>query len=408
MNIDFPSSRQKFRESFGYDFPYDSDEEPEAIDRKYKNDDMRFSSIKSSGTGSDSGIYVLQEELRAPRSAEDLLAAIDESDGRGRRMSDPSHDSEESYYGTSLGQSSHFDAKSTADSTFFLGALDQSSANASHYRESIKVPLRDSKSGDGYEYAPRHSNHTTNTSAASTFFFAAIDDEFASRMSRERIVIPTKSSPQGLDIGREMMQDDKSVRSALTCDKSYVLDGLFDQRGDNEDEESKHKGKSQDRRGSITRTNQSDEESDRHETRSRSGLSLAGSTASSHHGSFMGWGDYDTNSDDEEEKRQDIHQHGRDSCGNVVCDFPEDRAAFRSRSNSAASLANSTTTAKSSDTTGTASRGSCRSSMSKNRRPSRGVRPTLETIISNKSFNKSLRGSLRASLSEFSLYHFFE
>jgi hypothetical protein len=87
-NADFPSDRERFRQEYGYDFPYDSDEDPASIDEHYGNRGASLTSsrtpsiqgqnpiagsFKSSGTGSIM-LGITQEPLRIPLSSLNLAA----------------------------------------------------------------------------------------------------------------------------------------------------------------------------------------------------------------------------------------------------------------------------------------------------------------------------------------------
>ncbi|KAL3793759.1 hypothetical protein HJC23_013321 [Cyclotella cryptica] len=435
MTIDFPSSREKFRQSFGYDFPYDSDEELKAIDRRYANDERKLSiSGKSfSSSGPESKLFILQEDLLVPLSSDDRAGIS----SRERRISDSSYKSaqgvgavfaehqgdvmpnfltiEAGRTRTSLTINSY--ATSNSDSITFLDPLDQSSAgahSASVRREGIKIPLRDStRSGEGARkrLSCRTSSICEKSTAESTFFLGCIDndDEFTSRVSHERLIIPTKLPMQDNDIELKI-QDDKSVRSALTCDRSYTLEEVVSTSGS-------VKESTAPLRMEEFSENETPDKSHQY---APSVVSCKKSTGSSHDGSFMAWPESndDTDFSDDEDKQRKIDKlnlssRGECSGGTFVCDFPQDRTAFYSRSNSSCSLresfrstgssiGKSITTHEShissdpSWSSGLTRRRTRRSAaMSNKRRSSRG---SLETINSNKSFNKSFRRRTRASL----------
>ncbi|KAL7486312.1 hypothetical protein ACHAW6_011912 [Cyclotella cf. meneghiniana] len=433
MTGDFPSSREKFRESFGYDFPYDSDEELKDIGPRHIHDarKLRISGKSFTSSGTESRLCIIQEQLRVPLSSDDLASIA----APERRISDSSYKSAQDAdvdvilcanlealvpnspvamksdrTPTSLTINSY--ETSNVDSTALLDALDQSPVgvcSASVRREGIKIPLRDStQCGDGVRkrFSCRTSSICEKSSAESTFFLGCIDDddEFASRVSRERLIIPTKISMKDNDVELKT-QDDKSVRSALTCDRSYTLEDVVSTSGSVKE---------------LTMPLHMDE-SDENETRDKSPylspvVSGNKSTGSSYRGSFMAWPDSndETNSSDDEDKQQKVDKVI--NSGTFVCEFPQDRRAFFSRSNSTSSLrescrstgssmGKSITTNEShissdpslnSGTSPASLRRSRRKAALSNRR--RSSRASLETINSNKSFNKSFRRRTRASL----------
>lgn len=370
-NPPYPTDRATFREQFGYDFPYSSDESFDPIGDAEKhnneyyenntNDAVRqsHSSYRSSGTrGSGSLLNIIELSARIPTSPREsgvetppppLSSRVaDPSHSLGVKMTDDnneaaaaaavsihrySDDRMHSFIkGTDAsyksGISSHNIDKSCDEPTVVLGAFDQQSSSGSS-----KLHRGQSSSAGG-----------------STFFFGNLSTSDAGThiKSHERIDIippgflnpvdrnlPTLIPTKGIDL-QMMTGDDNSVRSALTGDHYVVEESMKRKRTD--EKESQHGKTDSSNASSFCR-----DESERSDVLHKSAASISGQSArksicSSHHGSFMGWPDSDGEGEStvEEEESEEIQQSeatGMQSgnSGAVVCDFPADRSAFIGR-----------------------------------------------------------------------------
>jgi hypothetical protein len=450
-NADFPSDRESFRQEYGYDFPYNSDEDPASIDLQYGNSGrtmggsftgsfassgagsrqpsihgekpMVSGSFQSSGTGSIM-LGITQEPLRVPLSDENLAAH--RMSIAQRRMSELTN----SYQ--SAGPLSECDNGEDDDiMDTFLKTMDASNRTGS---EDSQVLTMRRESIRSKPWASSDKSVAEKSMAESTFFFGNIStsDEGTTRFSRERINIPSVSKndflsgqiealhiptfpieDSDMNIDLKMMSDDKSVRSALTCDRSYAMEEALRKLQENAPDE-------KDETASVISSSQVDESEKNDDAPLISCASSPGSarksTCSSHYGSFMAWPDSDDEgeSSEEEEKSEgkgnETAVKGTSDDGAIVCDFVPDRAAFLSsrnasfcssrgsfRSNASSRNSHATSTSKKSER-------SSSSNSSKERRRSRrqkrraSMRGSLETIKSEQSC--SFRSSTRRSLTE--------
>ena len=413
MNQDFPKDRESFRQEYGYDFPYSSDEELPTIDNHHGNPRQKASgifntSLKSSGTGSD--LIIAEHPVRLPGSKDNLVKEASSS-GRynqqeGRRFSELTSSYQSDCPGGSI--------DSEGGRGDFMDELFETYDKASDVSPVVdQIPIGENvRRGSKKNFFSGEKSVADKSMAESTFFFGNLStsDEGTDRKSRERINIPlqlvppqnndgegVQTFPQNSDIDLKMMVDDKSVRSALTCDRSYAIEETFRKLYDD-----------------IESTSRPDEKTDSSVSAALDGSdkndSMRKSTCSSHHGSFMAWPDSDgeIESSEEEIENKEVNREDEElneslrklpkSGGDIVCEFPTDRSAFRGRGSfqsTSSHQSNSKTSCESRKSSG--SSGSSRKGSRKSRRAS--LRASLETIDSNKSKN-SFRNSLRKSISD--------
>ena len=410
-------------------------------------------SIRSISTGSDL-LDVTEHPIRLPSSTDNLVkeeavavaassAPEASSDQYAQQCARRFSELTNSYQSGNPDGSLLSDGERVDLMNEFLKTID-SSSKSNDYVSPVVVDQIPTAGGESLRRESLRSKNTNNNNnnnffsgeksvadksmAESTFFFGNLStsDEGTARKSRERIVIPMEvlpmhgengdnnipTFPQNSDIDLKEMADDKSVRSALTCDRSYAIEEAF--RKQLQDNDKNGSGQDEKTESSISAAMDGSDKND----------SVRKSTCSSHYGSFMAWPDSDdeiesTDEEEEDDKNNKEMTNDQDAlneslrkitnngAGDIVCEFPTDRSAFRSRGSfqsTSSHQSNSRTSCdsrKSSGSSGSSRKGSKRGSVSKRRASLRG---SLETIDSNKSKN-SFRSSLRKSLSERSDKH---
>jgi len=455
-NPTYPTDRATFRQQFGYEFPYNSDDEfdhPIADDEKHireyyannSNNNVRqsHSSYRSSGTrGSGSFLDIMELSARIPNSprasgaAEASPTSLGVTNDNNKAaattaaavvvptffLNDHNDDLMDlAFKGRnasfrSSGISSDNIDKSCGEPTVVLGAFDQQSSTGSS------------------------NQHRTGQSSAggSTFFFGNLStsDEGTNVKSHERIDVmssgflhpldnlPTTIPTKGMSIDLQMMtgDDNNSVRSALTGDHFVTEETRRKKRSDKIEAQPVNTDSSN--ASSFNR-----DESERSDVLPKSGESILSgrstrkSICSSHNGSFMAWPDSEGEGESslEEEESKGVQQNEAtviqsENNGAVVCDFPADRSAFIGRSSSHCStsssqgnnsIAASGLLCKTSSDRSMKSNNSTSSSTSNRKRGRRSsaekrhLRRSLETIESDKSLKNSFKNRIRrASLSD--------